>query len=101
MREQKSHFGRLGALFCEFWDEEEGEDEGAGDVGAFWERLDGAEDAAKAEVVEERLARVWSMFRRDWITDCLSNLSRTEMVCTTSSKEWGSALMMAMTASSS
>ena len=54
MREQKLHFGRLGALFCEFWDEEEEEDEGAGDVGAFWECLDGAEDAAKAEVVEER-----------------------------------------------
>ena len=29
------------------------------------------------------------------MTDCLSNLSRTEMVHMASSKEWGSALMMA------
>ena len=99
-REQKSHLGRLGALFCEFW-EEEGEEDDAGAVDAFCERLGAPEDAAKAEVVEERLARVWSMLRSDWITEGLSNLSRTEMVRTTSSKEWGSALMMAMTASSS
>jgi len=63
-REQKSHFERLGALFCEFW-EEEGEGEDAADVDAFWERLAGAEDAAKAEVVEDKLARVWSMFQSD------------------------------------
>ena len=50
--------------------------EGAGDVDVFCERLGGAADAAKAEVVEERLARMWSMFRSDWTTDCLSNLSR-------------------------
>ena len=90
----------LGALFCEFWDDKE-EEEGAGDVGACWECLDGAEDAVKAEVVEERLVCVWSMFQRDWTTDCLSNLSRTEMVHTISSKEWGSTLIMAMTTSSS
>jgi hypothetical protein len=35
------------------------------------------------------------------MTDCLSNLSRTEMVRTRSSNECGSALMMAITASSS
>jgi hypothetical protein len=40
------------------------------------------------------------MFLRDWMTDDLSNLSRTEMVHTTSSKECGSTLMMAITASS-
>jgi hypothetical protein len=37
----------------------------------------------------------------DWMTDDLSNFSKTEMVCTSSSKECGSALMMAITASSS
>ena len=68
---------------------------------AFCERLGTPEDAAKAEVVEERLARVWSMLQRDWITEGLSNLSRTEMVLTMLSKEWGSALMIAITASSS
>jgi hypothetical protein len=41
------------------------------------------------------------MFLRDWRTEGLSNLSRTEIVRTTSSKECGSALMMAITASSS
>jgi hypothetical protein len=71
------------------------------DVGGLWEGLDGLEDAENAEVVVDKLLRVWSMFRSDWITDGLSNLSRMEMVLTTSSKEWGSALMMAMTASSS
>jgi len=35
------------------------------------------------------------------MTDGLSNLSRIEMVLTMLSKEWGSTLMMAMTASSS
>ena len=63
--------------------------------------LEGADDTEKADEVLERLEQVSSMFLRDWMTDCLSNLSRTEMVCTTSSKECGSALMMAMTASSS
>ena len=56
--------------------------------------------AEKAEVVPDKLLRVWSMFLSDWITDCLSNLSKTEMVCTTSSKEPGSTLMIAITASS-
>ena len=60
-----------------------------------------AGSAENAVDVPDRLERVWSMFRSDWMTDCLSNLSRTEMVLTTSSKEWGSALMIAMTASSS
>ena len=59
-----------------------------------------AGSAENAVDVPDRLEHVWSMFRSDWITDCLSNLSRTEMVLTTSSKEWGSALIMAMTASS-
>ena len=71
------------------------------DVGDDWERLEADEDAANAELVEDKLMRIWSMFRSDWMTDGLSNLSRMEMVLTTSSKEWGSALMMAMTASSS
>ena len=71
------------------------------DVGDDWERLEADEVAANAELVEDKLTRVWSMFRSDWMTDGLSNLSRIEMVLTTSSKEWGSALMMAMTASSS
>ena len=99
-REQKSHLERLEALFCEFCDEE-GEGEDADDEDTFWEHLGGAEDAAKAEVVEDRFVRMWSMLRSDWMTDCLSNLSRMEMVLTTSSKDCGSALMMAITASSS
>ena len=50
--------------------------------------------------------RGWSesdpcMFLSDWMTDCLSNFFMTEMVLTTSSNECGSALMMAITASSS
>ena len=68
---------------------------------AFCECLGAPEDAAKVEVVEERLACVWSMLQRDWTTEGLSNLSRTEMVLTMLSKEWGSALMIAITASSS
>jgi hypothetical protein len=56
-------------------------------VDAFCEALGGAADAENAEDVEDILIRVWSMFRSDWITDGLSNLSRTEMVRTTSSKE--------------
>ena len=99
-REQKSHLGRLEALFCEFC-EEEGQGDDAGNVDVFWRRLGGAEDAANAEVVEDKFACVWSIVRSDWTTDCLSNLSRTEMVRATSSKEWRSALMMAVTASSS
>ena len=59
-----------------------------------------ADCAENAVEVPDRLEHIWSMLQRDWITDCLLNLSRTEMVLTTSSKEWGSALMMAMTASS-
>ena len=99
-REQKSHLGRLEALFCDV--EELGEEwEDADDVEGLCESLDGPEDAENAEVVEERLMRVWSMFRSDWMTDDLSNLSRIEMVLTISSKECGSALMMAITASSS
>ena len=88
-REQQLYLERLEALFCEFCDEE-GEGEDADDEDAFWEHLGGAEDAAKAKVIEDRVARVWSMLRSDWITDCLSNLSRTEMVCTMSSKDCGS-----------
>ena len=99
-REQKSHLGRLEALFCEFY-EEEGQGDDAGNVDVFWRCLGGAEDAVNAEVVEDKFAHVWSIVRSDWTTDCLSNLSRTEMVRATSSKEWRSALMMAMTASSS
>ena len=75
--------------------------EDADDEDTFWECLGGAKDAAKAEVVEDRFAHMWSMLQSDWITDCLSNLSRTEMVRTMSSKDCGSALMMAITASSS
>ena len=62
--EQKSHLEPLEALFHDGWDEEVEEDD-AGDVDAFCECLAGAEDAAKAEVVEDKLARVWSMFRSD------------------------------------
>jgi hypothetical protein len=76
-----------------------------GDKDVAWDECWGAfceaESAENAVDVPERLVRVWSMFRSDWMTDCLSNLSRTEMVRITSSKEWGSTLMMAMTASSS
>ena len=71
------------------------------DVGDDWERLEADEDTANAELVEDKLTCVWSMFRSDWMTDGLSNFLRMEMVLTMSSKEWGSALMMAMTASSS
>jgi hypothetical protein len=95
--------GRLEPLFCKLEDEnEEGvltePDDDEGDV---CERLEGDDNAENAEVVEDKLVRVWSMFRSDWMTDGLSNLSRIEIVLTTSSNEWGSALMMAMTASSS
>ena len=41
--------------------------------GPFVLRVSNTEDAAKAEVVEYRFARVWSMLRSDWMTDCLSN----------------------------
>ena len=99
-QEQKLHLGQLEALFCKVC-EEEGEEDDAGNVDAFWRHLGGAEDAANAEVVEDKFVHVWSIFQSDWTTDCLSNLSRTEMVRTMLSKEWGSALMMAMTASSS
>jgi hypothetical protein len=47
----------LEALFCEVWEEEDEEDD-AGKVDVFWGRLRGAEDAAKAEVVEDKFARV-------------------------------------------
>ena len=97
-QEQKSHLGWLDALFCEFC-EEEGEGDDASNVDAFWGCLGGAENVANAEVVEDRLAHVWSMFRSDWTTDCLSNLSRTEILWMTLSKEWGGALTMATTAS--
>ena len=60
-REQKSHLRWLDALFCEFC-EEEGEGDDAGNVDTFWGRLGGAEDAANAEVVEDKLVHVWSMF---------------------------------------
>ena len=92
--------GRLEPLFCEIGDREVllGTDD---DVGDDWGCLEADEDAANAELVEHKLTRVWSMFQSDWMTDGLSNLLRMEMVLTTSSKEWGSALMMAMTASSS
>ena len=53
----------------------------------FWEALGGAKDTENAEEIEERLAHVWSIFQSTWITEGLSNLSRTEMVHTTSSKE--------------
>ena len=53
----------------------------------FGKGLCDAGSAENAVDVPDRLERVWSMFRSDWITDCLSNLSRTEMVLTTSSKE--------------
>jgi hypothetical protein len=82
-------------------EEEEVADEADWAVGNNWESFDDDEDAANAEVVEERLLRVWSMFQSDCITDGLSNLSRIEIVLTMSSKECGSTLMMAMTASSS
>ena len=57
--------------------------------GALKHDLGGADEAEMAAEVPERLERVWSMFLSDWMTDCLSNLSRTEMVLTTSSKECG------------
>ena len=82
----------------------EGNEEVAdGDVAGddFGKGLCDAGSAENAVDVPDRLERVWSMFWSNWITDYLSNLSRTEMVLTTSSKEWGSTLMMAMTASSS
>jgi len=63
-QEQKSHLEPLEALFRNGWDEEVEEDN-AGDVDAFCKRLAGAEDAAKAEVVEDKLAHVWSMFQSD------------------------------------
>jgi hypothetical protein len=95
--------GQLEPLLCELGDEnEEGVlTEPDGDEGDVCERLEGGDDAANAEVVEDKLVCVWSMLRSDWMTDGLSNLSRIKMVLTTSSNEWGSALMMAMTASSS
>ena len=74
------------------------EDEAGDDFGMGLCDTGSAENAVD---VPDKLECIWSMFRSDWMTDCLSNLSRTEMVLTTSSKEWGSALMMAMTASSS
>ena len=65
------------------FDENEEDDDELGFCNAFCE----AESAENAVDVPDRLERVWSMLRSDWITDCLSNLSRTEMVLTTSSKE--------------
>jgi len=53
----------------------------------FCKHLGRPEDVVKAEVVEERLAYVWSTLQRDCITEGLSNLSRTEIVLTISSKE--------------
>ena len=76
-------------------------DKEVGNKDVFCDALCEDEDAANAEVVEPMLIRVWSMLRSDWITEGLSNLSRMDMVRTTSSKHWGSALMMAITASSS
>jgi hypothetical protein len=99
-REQNSHFGQLEPLFCEFWEEGKEDDE-EGDEGSLDDDLEVLDEAEKAEVVPARFERVCSMFLSDWITDCLSNLSRTEIVRMTSSKECGSALMMAITASSS
>jgi hypothetical protein len=75
--------------------------EGTDDDDDFCDALCEPGDAANADVVEERLLRVWSMFRSDWTTEAFSNLSRIEIVLTTSSKDWGSARMMAITASSS
>ena len=61
--------------------------EGTDDDDDFAGALCEAEDAANAEEVEERLPRVWSMFRSDWTTDAFSNLSKIEIVLTTSSKD--------------
>ena len=102
-QEQKSHLGQFWD-FLAFWSDVEGNEEVAdGDVAGddFGKGLCDAGSAENAVDVPDSLERVWSMFRSNWITDYLSNLSRTEMVLTTSSKEWGSTLMMAMTASSS
>ena len=76
------------------------DDEDEAELG-FCDTLDEGNCAENALEVPDRVERVWSILRRDWSTDCLSNLSRTDMVLTTSSKKWGSALMMAMTTSSS
>jgi hypothetical protein len=61
--------------------------DGVDDDDDFCGGLTEAEDAANAELVEARLLRVWSMFRSDWTTDAFSNLSKIEIVLTTSSKD--------------
>jgi hypothetical protein len=94
------HLGQFGALFCKA-EGEEVDGEGAGNVECFWEGLDNPDNAANAEVVVDKLMYIWSMFQSNWMTDGLSNLSKMEIVLITSSKECGSTLMMAMTASSS
>ena len=65
-----------------------------GDVDGLGHDLEGADVAENADEVPDRLEWVWSMFLSNWMTDCLSNLSRTDMVLTTSSNECGSSLMM-------
>ena len=96
-QEQKLHFKWFWGLLDTSWVEF---DENENELG-FCEPLCEADCAENAVEVPDRLERIWSMLQRDWTTDCLSNLSRTEMVLTTSSNEWGSTLMMVMTASSS
>jgi hypothetical protein len=49
--------GQLEALFYEGWDEKDDDDD-AGNVDAFWGCLGGAEDTAKAEVVEDKFTHV-------------------------------------------
>ena len=56
--------GKRVVLFCKFC-KEEGKKDDAGNVDMFWRCLGGAEDAAKAEVVGDTFARVWSIFWSD------------------------------------
>ena len=76
-REQKSHLWRL-ALPCELADDVE-EEEREGEVNdaweSFWDGFCEVESTEKDVDVLERLVCIRSMFRSDWMTDCLSNLS--------------------------
>ena len=66
-------------------EEREGEVDDA--VDGFCSTICEAECAENTVDVPERLVCVWFMFLSNWMTDCLSNLSRTEMVHIMLSKE--------------
>jgi len=95
-QEQKSHLGWL-PLFCKLeGDVENKEWKGEKDDTwrSFWDAFYKIESTEKVIDIPESLVCIWSMFRSNWMTDCLSNLSRTEMVHIMTLKEWGNALMM-------